>query len=73
MIANWEKGYKMSGHSSMYDVDEQVKLTLRDKVAALETRFVADVIFLFGPIYPSLEKRFRDFIDKLSGRTTSPA
>lgn len=49
----------------MYEVDNQVRQTLREKVSLLEVRFEGDVIFFYGPIYPSVEKRFREFIDKL--------
>ena len=49
----------------MYEVDNQVRQTLREKVAILETHFGGDVIFFYGPVYPSVEKRFREFIDKL--------
>jgi membrane-bound ClpP family serine protease len=47
------------------EVDLQVKQALTDKVKALEAHFSADVIFFYGPIYPLIEKRFRDFIDHL--------
>ena len=49
----------------MHEVDDQVKETLRGRVAALESHFSGDVMFFYGPIYPSIEKRFREFIDKL--------
>lgn len=49
----------------MRELDNQVKQALAEKVRALEAHFSADVIFFFGPIYPSIEKRFREFIDQL--------
>ena len=45
--------------------DEQVKSTLKERVEKLEQHFAADGIFFYGPIYPGVEKRFRDFIEKL--------
>lgn len=49
----------------MHELDMQIKQALAEKVAALETHFSADVIFFYGPIYPSIEKQFRDFIHLL--------
>jgi hypothetical protein len=49
----------------MRELDIQVKQGLAERVRALEHHFDADVIFFFGPIYPSIEKRFREFIDAL--------
>jgi hypothetical protein len=49
----------------MLEIDMQVKQALTERVHALEVYFEADVIFFYGPIYPSIEKRFREFIDKL--------
>lgn len=49
----------------MRELDDQVKQALSERVRALEAHFEADVIFFYGPIYPSIEKRFREFIDKL--------
>ena len=42
-----------------------VKEALGQKVQALEAYFSADVIFFYGPIYPTIEKRFREFIGQL--------
>lgn len=57
----------------MQEIDNQVRQALVERVRALETHFEADVIFFYGPIYPSIEKRFRDFIDQLKrdGETTN--
>lgn len=49
----------------MRELDNQVKQALAEKVRALEAHLAADVIFFYGPIYPSIEKRFREFIDQL--------
>jgi hypothetical protein len=49
----------------MRELDAQVKEALTARVRALEGYFEADVIFFYGPIYPSIEKTFRDFIDHL--------
>lgn len=47
------------------EVDNQVKESLKSRVLALEQHFDADCIFFYGPIYPALEKRFREFIEAL--------
>jgi ClpP class serine protease len=31
----------------------------------LEERFAADGMFFYGPIYPGVEKHFRDFLERL--------
>src|SRR5436309_113255 len=49
----------------MLELDLQIKQALAERVRALEAHFVSDAIFFYGPIYPSIEKRFREFIDKL--------
>jgi hypothetical protein len=51
--------------NKMLEVDLQVKDALRAHLVALEDHFKADCIFISGPIYPSMEKRFREFIEKL--------
>jgi hypothetical protein len=45
--------------------DEQIKQTLESRLEKLENHFKSDVIFFYGPIYPTVEKVFRDFIEKL--------
>jgi len=47
------------------ELDAQVKEALAQRVRSLEAHFSADVIFFYGPIYPSIEQRFREFIDQL--------
>jgi hypothetical protein len=49
----------------MLEVDLQIKDALRSSLIALEQHFEADCIFFYGPIYPTVEKRFRDFIEAL--------
>ncbi len=49
----------------MREFDNQVRETLRERVMALETALQGDCIFYYGPIFPSVEKRFRDFIEQL--------
>ena len=49
----------------MRSFDEHVKSSLNDRLKALEIHFDSDVIFFYGPIYPSVEKIFRDFIERL--------
>ena len=49
----------------MREFDNQVRDTLRQRVVAIEEHFDGDVIFYYGPIFPSVQKRFRDFIEQL--------
>lgn len=45
--------------------DDTVKKLLNERLTRLEEHFDADVVFYYGQIYPSVEKLFRDFIEKL--------
>ena len=45
--------------------DEQIKTELKERVEKLEEHFKADVAFYYGPMYPAMQKLFRDFIEKL--------
>lgn len=45
--------------------EDTIKAILSQKLASLEEHFQADVIFYFGEIHISIEKFFRDFIEKL--------
>jgi hypothetical protein len=47
------------------ELDQHVKDLLKERIVAIEGRFDADCIFYFGAIFPSLEKRFREFIESL--------
>ena len=49
----------------MQELDKQVKDLLNDRLAALEEYFEGDCIFYYGLIFPSVEKRFREFIELL--------
>jgi len=49
----------------MREFDNQIRETLRQRVVAIEDHLEGDVIFYFGPIFPSVQKRFRDFIEQL--------
>lgn len=49
----------------MREFDNQIRDIAKDRIKAIEDHFQADAIFVYGPIYPSLEKRFRDFIEDL--------
>ena len=49
----------------MLEMDAQIRQVLAARVKALEDHFKSDVIFFFGPIYPSIEKTFREFIEAL--------
>jgi hypothetical protein len=55
----------------MHPLDFQIKQALTEKVSALEKHFSGDVIFFYGPIYPSIEKQFREFIQLLKDDTLS--
>jgi len=45
--------------------DENIRITLNNRLRELEEHFESDVIFYFGEIHPSLDKGFRDFIEEL--------
>lgn len=49
----------------MREFDTHIKETARDRILDLEKTLDADVALFFGPIFPSVEKRFRDFIEDL--------
>lgn len=45
--------------------DENIRVTLNNRLRDLENYFESDVIFFFGEIHPSLDKAFRNFIEEL--------
>jgi len=49
----------------MRELDDQVRETLKSRVEAVEQQLEGDCIFYYGPIFPTVEKRFREFIEKL--------
>ena len=49
----------------MQELDKHVKDLLYERIVALEDYFKGDCIFYYGVIFPSLEKRFREFIELL--------
>jgi hypothetical protein len=49
----------------MQELEKHVKELLNTRIAAIEKHFNGDCIFYDGPIFPSLEKRFREFIELL--------
>ena len=49
----------------MREFDNTIKETLRQRLDALERHFEGDRIFYYGPLFPSIEKRFREFIEEL--------
>lgn len=49
----------------MREVDAQIREALKSALIALEQYFDADCIFFYGPIFPTVEKRFREFIEVL--------
>lgn len=52
------------------EFDSHIKETARQRVLALEEHLDADTILFFGPIFPSLEKSFREFIEDLKDDET---
>lgn len=55
----------------MHELDSQVRDTLKHRVMAIEDALSGDVIHYYGPIFPSVQKPFRDFIEKLKADGTS--
>jgi hypothetical protein len=53
------------------EFDSHIKQTANERVVALEDHLNADVILFHGPIYPSVEKHFREFIEDLKEGKTS--
>lgn len=49
----------------MQELEKYVKELLNTRIAVIEAHFDGDCIFYYGPIFPSLEKRFREFIELL--------
>lgn len=49
----------------MREFDNHIRDTAKARILDLEAGLDADVALYFGPIFPSIEKRFRDFIEEL--------
>jgi hypothetical protein len=49
----------------MFAFHEHVRQTLAERLERLEGHLQADGMFFYGPIYPGVEKRFRDFLERL--------
>lgn len=49
----------------MRELDNQVREALKQHVAAIETHLSGDVVYFYGPIFPAVQKKFRDFIEQL--------
>ena len=49
----------------MREFDNHIKATAKDRITALESHLNADVVLFHGPIFPSVEKRFRELIEDL--------
>jgi hypothetical protein len=49
----------------MRELDSQVRDTLKQRVLAIEDALDGDVVYYYGPIFPSVQKPFRDFIEQL--------
>jgi hypothetical protein len=54
----------------MREFDNQISEIAKERIVAIEDHLQADAIFFYGPIYPSLEKRFRDFIEDLKSEAS---
>ncbi len=46
-------------------LDNQVREALKQRVTAIEQHLDGDVIYYYGPIFPAVQKTFRDFIEQL--------
>ncbi len=46
-------------------LDENIEKAINERLEPIEKYFKGDVIFYYGPIYSSLEKLFRNFIEQL--------
>lgn len=55
----------------MREFDNHIRETAKDRILALEAHIDADVMLFHGPIFPSVEKRFREFIEDL--KSEAPA
>ena len=53
----------------MREFDKHIRETARDRILALEAHINADVMLFHGPIFPSVEKQFREFIEDLKSAT----
>ena len=54
----------------MQELDNNIKKILNEKIEILECEFGGDCIFYSGPIFPNLDKRFRDVIELLHPKTS---
>lgn len=46
-------------------LDSTIQDISTSRLKKLEKKLESDVVFFYGQIIPSIEKRFRDFIEKL--------
>jgi hypothetical protein len=53
----------------MREFDNHIRETAKERILALEAHINADVMLFHGPIFPSVEKRFREFIEDLKSET----
>ena len=49
----------------MRELDDQVRAILLQRVLDIESAMSGDVVYYYGPIFPTVQKRFRDFIEQL--------
>lgn len=50
---------------SLREFDNQIREALRQRVIAVEEQLDGDAIYYYGPLIPSIEKQFREFIEQL--------
>lgn len=61
----WRQASIVIKGERVQELDKHVKDLLNERIVALEEYFDGDCIFYYGLIFPSLEKRFRQFIELL--------
>lgn len=54
----------------MDEFDSHIRKTLKERLLEIEKHLEADCVSLYGPVYPGLEKRFRDFLERLKADGT---
>jgi hypothetical protein len=52
-------------------LDSNVRDSLKNHVVEIEKHFAGDVVFYYGPIFPSVQRIFRDFIEELKSQKDS--
>lgn len=57
----------------MRELDQNIRETLKSKVLDIEAQMAGDCAFYFGPIFPSVERNFREFLEQLKQETPTRA